>query len=211
MSPRFTGWPERAFEVLLQLDGDPPASVRERWRAEREGLVRRPMVDLCQDLADLDPAYEDFHVWHLHKDPWLWQHQYASFRLARRVGLGVRFDLDGLVVEGGWPRADPGQVERFRAAVRAEASGAALAEIVAVFEANGFTLTGDRMARPPRGWPVDHPRPELARHRTLMAVRPLGCDSWLHSSKPLDRVHEAFQQLRPLMSWLEEHLDPHRQ
>lgn len=121
------------------------------------------MRDLCEDLSDLDPIYGEFHVWHLHEAVWLWQHQYAVIQLSRRVQLGLLFDLDGLTLDAGWPRADPGQVDRYRAAVASTETGRELAKIVDGLREAGFVICGDEMKRPPRNWPVDHPRLQLAR------------------------------------------------
>jgi hypothetical protein len=60
---RFHGWPEQAYAVLLTLGGEPSRDTRERVRRQREEHVRRPMIDLLNDLADVDSWYEDFSVW----------------------------------------------------------------------------------------------------------------------------------------------------
>jgi hypothetical protein len=52
MGPRFRGWPEQAYAVLLQLSGEPARETRERVRHDREARVRQPMIDLLSDLAD---------------------------------------------------------------------------------------------------------------------------------------------------------------
>jgi len=49
--------------VLLELGGVPSRETRERVRHQREEHVRQPMIDLLNDLADVDPWYEDFAVW----------------------------------------------------------------------------------------------------------------------------------------------------
>jgi hypothetical protein len=59
----FEGWPRDAFDVLLRLEGEPSAEVRRECRRDREELVRRPMVELLNTVADADPEYEDFAVW----------------------------------------------------------------------------------------------------------------------------------------------------
>src|SRR5580698_2922821 len=41
MATQFHGWPEQAYDVLLELDGDPARETRERVRRERETLVRK--------------------------------------------------------------------------------------------------------------------------------------------------------------------------
>jgi len=36
----FEGWPRAAFDVLLQLEGEPSVEVRRRWQRDREELER---------------------------------------------------------------------------------------------------------------------------------------------------------------------------
>ncbi|MEQ7124157.1 DUF2461 family protein [Actinopolymorpha sp. B11F2] len=204
MSGRFNGWPEQAFDVLLKLEGDPPAAFRETLRKEREQLVRQPMIALLQDVADADPTYDDFSVWGFRIMLWPWQRQAARVLIERGVELGVIFDLDGLHVHGGGWYFGP-EREAFRAAVADDTSGSALVTIVEALRTRGYDITGDVMKRVPRGYPADHPRADLLRHRTLSAGRPLGCDGWLHTPEAVDRVLAAFEDLRPLMSWLADH------
>ncbi|GAB3432256.1 hypothetical protein GCM10027569_80730 [Flindersiella endophytica] len=201
----FTGWPTEAFDVLEQLEGDPPLPVRERVRKDRERLVRKPMVELVQAVADIDDAYGDHLVTHFRKTAWWWQHQCAIVRIDRCVEVGLRFDLDGLHVQGAWWYADPGQKERFRAAVADESSGPELARIVEALQTKGFEIDGDVMRRVPRGYPPDHPRELLLRHRSLLAKLPLGCDQWLHTPEAVHRVLATFEDLRPFLSWLADH------
>lgn len=207
MSRRFTGWPEQAFDVLLQLDGDPPAAVRERCRKDRERLVRAPMIALLQDIADADQAYDDFTVSGMGLPQYgRWQHQYATIRIARGVGIGLAFDLDGLRLRGTWWPADPGQLERFRTAIADESSGAELVEILHAFTNRHSTVTGDVMKRMPRGLSADHPRAELLRHRSVICKLPLGSDDWLHTPEAVDRVLTAAAELRPFAAWFAEHV-----
>jgi hypothetical protein len=200
---RFTGWPERAFDVLLQLDGDPPAAVRERNRKDRERLVRQPMIALLQDVADADEAYDDFSVWGYGNTAWWWQHQCGVVRTPGRLEFGLRFDLDGLDISGGWQHSE---VERFRAAVANDETGSELTRILDSLKDKGIEVSGDVMKRHPRGYPPGHLRDALLRHRSLQALLPLGCDDWLHTPAAVDRVLDAFAQLGPLMSWLDQHV-----
>jgi len=199
----FEGWPRDAFDVLLRLEGEPSAAVREDCRREREELVRRPMVELLDVVAGADPAYEDFSVWG-YGDVLLqaWQRQSAIVRLARNVELGIRFDLDGVEVGLAWWYAPSEQIERYRAAVADAGTGPRLVAILRRLEREGFVISGDLLKRPLRGYPVDHPRAELLRHRSVIASRALGCDDWVHSPAAADRVLAAFSQLRPLARWL---------
>jgi hypothetical protein len=189
--------------VLLQLEGVPSLEVREQCRQDREDLVRQPMVDLLTTLAEADPAYEDFAVWRYGGVSLeAWQRQGAIVRLARNIELGLGFDLDGLEVKVAWWYAPSDQIERYRAAVADPASGPRLVAIVRKLEREGFAISGDQLKRPLRGYPADHPRAQLLRHRSVIATRHLGCEEWIHTPAAADQVQAAFTQLRPLADWL---------
>lgn len=201
MATRFHGWPEQASTVLLELDGEPSRATRERVRRDREQHVRQPMIDLLNDLADADPWYEDFSVWRYASTAYWWQNQCAVVRVARQVEITFRFSLDGLKVTAAWWYAGPEQIALFRAAVAADESGRALADLVQSLEADGHEIGGDVMKRIPRGYPADHPRAGLLRHRSLTAAWELET-SEVRSLKP---VHCTCERLRPLLSWLAMH------
>lgn len=198
----FEGWPEQAFDVLLQLEGEPSEALREELRKDRENLVRQPMIDLLTEVAAADAAYEDFSVWSYATMVSMWQRQSAIVRIARCVEIGVSFDLDGLHVRGAWWYPDPGQVDRYRAAVAAASTGPELERIVRDLDRKGLEISGDQLKRGPRGYSPDHPRFELLRYRSLFALDHLGCEDWLHTPEPVDRTLASFTRLRPFLSWL---------
>ncbi|MEV6283973.1 DUF2461 family protein [Kribbella sp. NPDC051770] len=205
----FIGWPSAAFDVLLQLEGEPSADTRRACRRDREALVREPMIALLNVVADADPAYEDFSVWGYGEVILqAWQRQHAIVRMARNVELTVRFDLDGLTVALCWWYAPSPQIDRYRTAVAADGPGRRLVTILRSLERDGFTITGDQLKRPLRGSPPDHPRASLPRHKSLIASRPLGCEPWLHTPEAADHVLTAFTQLRPLTHWLQKNVAP---
>lgn len=200
---RFNGWPEQAFDILLQLEGDPTREERELLRKERERLVRQPMIALLQDIADADPAYDEFFVWGFGKMVWPWQRQAGVIRVAGAHEHGVTFDLDGLWVTGNWANR---KLPEFRAAVAADKTGKELERILKALRAKGYELSADIMQRTPRGFSSDHARDELLRHRSLSATKPLGCDDWLHTKEAVDHVLGGLAELRPLMRWLAAHV-----
>jgi Conserved hypothetical protein (DUF2461) len=199
---RFHGWPEDAYAVLLTLAGDPSRQTREGVRRRREAQVRQPMIDLLNDLADADPWYEDFAVWRYATTPFWWQNQCAVVRVARNIDYAFRFHLDGLRISACWWYGNPEQTASFRAAAAADASGAELADLVASLAADGHEITGDVMTRMPRGYPAGHPRADLLRHRSLIAVRELEPDT----VRDVEPVYRACERLRPLLDWLAEYL-----
>ena len=160
---RFRGWPEQAYAVLLELGGEPSRETRERLRRDREEHVRRPMIDLLNDLADADPWYEDFSVWRYATTAYWWQNQCAVVRVARNIEIGFRFNLDGLRIGAAWHYAGPEQIALFRAAAAADRSGRALEDLVSSLAADGHEILGDVMKRVPRGYPASHPRAGLLR------------------------------------------------
>lgn len=188
--------------MLLELGGEPPRETRERLRRQREQQIRQPMIDLLNDLADADPWYEDFSVWSYASTAWWWQNQCAVVRVARNIYIGFRFNLDGLRVTAAWRYADPEQIALFRAATAADESGRALDDLLAALSADGHEILGDVMKRVPRGYPADHPRADLLRHRSLSAARELESDGLCD----VEPVHRTCEQLRPLLGWLAEHV-----
>ncbi len=201
----FTGWPRAAFDVLTRLEGDPSPSERELVRPERESLVRAPMVELLRDLAERDEVYADYGVWRYATTAWWWQHQSAVIRIDRNVEIGIGFSLDGLRIQGAWWYGSPEQRERYRAAT-AGRPGGRLQRIVDRLRTQSYEITGDLMVRAPRGYPADHPRADLLRHRSLIAIRQLGVGAWLHDRRALDRLETTAGELRPLLEWLTDHV-----
>jgi hypothetical protein len=201
MGTRFRGWPEQAYEVLLELGGEPSWETRDRLRRQREKQVRQPMIDLLNDLADVDTWYEDFSVWRYASTAWWWQNQCAIVRVARNVEIGFRFHLDGLRISAAWRYAGSEQIARFRAAAAAEESGRTLEGLVSSLAADGHEILGDVMKRVPRGYPADHLRAGLLKHRSLIAARELESDTL----RDVEPIHRACERLRPLLEWLAEH------
>jgi uncharacterized protein (DUF2461 family) len=202
VATRFCGWPEQAYAVLLELGGEPSRETRERVRRPREKHVRQPMIDLLGDLADVDPWYEDFSVWRYASTAYWWQNQCAVVRVARNIEIGFCFNLDGLQIQAAWWYAGPEQIALFRAATAADDSGRTLEDLVSSLAADGHEILGDVMKRVPRGFPADHPRADLLKHRSLIAARELESDA----VPDLEPVYRACERLRPLLGWLAQHV-----
>ena len=188
--------------MLLELGGEPSRETRERVRRQREKQVRQPMIDLLNELADVDPWYEDFSVWRYASTAYWWQNQCAVVRVARNIEIGFCFNLDGLHIQAAWWYADAGQIALFRAAAAADDSGRALEDLVSSLAADGHEILGDVMKRVPRGYPADHPRAGLLKHRSLIAARELESEA----VRDVEPVYRACERLRPLLGWLAQHV-----
>ena len=63
-------------------------------------------------------------------------------------------------------------------------------------------LGGDTLRTAPRGWPRDHPRIELLRHRSLTALRWVEDADVVTTPRLVDEVRSGWRELRPLVEWL---------
>lgn len=206
----FEGFPPEAFSFYRRLEAD---NSRMFWDAHKEDyhrLVRDPVIALTDELeSEFGPAS----VFRPHRDtrfspdksPYK-THQGAFVEHAPGLGLYVEVSADGMLASGGFHSHAPDQVERYRRAVDATQSGAALAALVAGLGQDGLSIGGDRLKTRPRGVPEDHPRVELLRHRSLTASRDWPPGPPLHRRDALDLVRQTWRQLVPLCDWLREHV-----
>ena len=95
---------------------------------------------------------------------------------------------------------------RSATAVAHDRFGPQLEKILRALEKRGFEVGGDRLKTTPRGYDADHPRIELLRHRSLTVGHQLGFEPVIHTPELLDLVRADWQQLRPLVEWVAEHV-----
>jgi uncharacterized protein (DUF2461 family) len=200
----FTGFPDEAFAFFEAVAADPSWETVDARRALHERAVRLPMDELTKELA---PEFGAAKVYNLHRSPDLWSTQYAYVSLVDTIVLGVSVSLDGLAVEGGWLYSSSDQVERYRRAVAGPAGGELDRMLRALREA-GYELLGVTLTSAPRGYPRDHPRIDLLRHRSLVATRGLGRKPWLHTPEAAERVRAEWRRLLPFTDWLLPHVGP---
>jgi uncharacterized protein (TIGR02453 family) len=129
-------------------------------------------------------------------------HQGAIAGPVPGIGFYVQVDADGLLVGGGFHSHSGAQVDRYRAAVDADSTGAELAAIVRELDGAGFQLEGERLKTRPRGIAADHPRITLLRHKSLMELKHHGRPPWVATSAALDEVRAGWTALMPLNEWI---------
>jgi uncharacterized protein (TIGR02453 family) len=131
--------------------------------------------------------------------------------IAAHLGKGgyVQFSADGLGVGCGMYMMSSDQLERYRRAVDANRSGAALERLVARLEEQGIEVTGrQQLTTAPKGYPKDHPRIELLRNKGLHAWQEWPFGAWLATRTVVDRVTESLRATKPLMQWLNKEVGP---
>jgi uncharacterized protein (DUF2461 family) len=98
----------------------------------------------------------------------------------------------------------PDQLERFRAACADDRTGKALVRLVDKATAEGIDVSAhDVLKTAPKGYPKDHPRIELLRHKGLIYWKHWPAGSWLGTAKAKERVVGLLRAAKPLIKWLD--------
>ncbi len=202
----FRGWPIEAVEFYEGLEADNSKVYWQEHKAVYERQVKAPMEELLTELADefgegkLFRPYRDVRF-SADKTPY-------KTTCAATLGSGyVAFSADGLSVGSGLYMPEPAALTRFRAAVDADDTGAELAAIVADLHRAGYqTMAHEVLKTAPRGFPKDHPRIELLRHKGIAMMKSWPVGAWLGTRKAKDRVVTALRAAAPLNEWLNRHV-----
>jgi uncharacterized protein (DUF2461 family) len=102
---------------------------------------------------------------------------------------------------------EPGQLTRYRAAVAADGTGADLEVIIAELEKAGVEIHGhESLKSAPRGYPPDHPRIGLLRHKGLTTWQHWDPGPWLREPSAADKVTSFFRTSAAVCSWLTSHV-----
>ena len=179
----FRGWPIEAVEFYEGLEADNSKVYWQEHKAVYERQVKAPMEELLAELADefgegkLFRPYRDVRF-SADKTPY-------KTTCAATLGSGyVAFSADGLSVGSGLYMPEPAALTRFRAAVDADDTGAELAAIVADLHRAGYqTMAHEVLKTAPRGFPKDHPRIELLRHKGIAMMKSWPVGAWLGTRK----------------------------
>lgn len=202
----FPGIPHAAAAFYADLEQD---NSREFWARRRDDYqqhVRGPMETL---LAELEPDFGPAKVFRPHRDvrfaadksPYK-THQGGFVPVAEATGWYAEVSADGFRLGGGTYRMEPPALAAYRAAVDDEELGTGLERIVTGLRADGWQIGGETLRTAPRGWPREHGRIELLRHRALTALRWVDDVDVVTSARLVEEVRDGWEQLRPLVTWL---------
>jgi uncharacterized protein (TIGR02453 family) len=203
--PRFSGWPEDFQRFFIGLELDNSKRYFEANRRTYDESVRAPMVALMESLEDEHGPAKVFRAnrdIRFSKDKSPYKTNIAAHNGKAGVGGYLSLDKKGLTVAVGCYELTPAQLATYRKRVAAEASGAALASIVARLEKAGYKMGGEQLKRVPAGWPQDHPRARLLKHKLVYVYRDFGLQPWLGSAAARAKVVKVFVDAEPLSSWL---------
>jgi uncharacterized protein (TIGR02453 family) len=208
----FRGFPPEAFDFYERLEADNSKAFWDANKAIYQDCVKGPMEALCLELSDVGP----FHIFRPYTDQ-----RFAQGRPAYKTAQGavtqgeggtgyyLQVSAEGLMAGAGYYMMARDQLQRFRAAVDADATGREIAALVDDAVRSGYWVGAhDELKTAPRGYAKDHPRIALLRRSGLMAWRSWPVASWLHTRRAATKVRELWTGAAPLCRWLDAHVGP---
>jgi len=202
----FSGWPEEALEFYEGLAAD---NTKTYWTAQKavyEEKVLGPMTELLEELG---PEFGEPKVFRPYRDVRFSKDKspYKTHLGAMLGGRYIQLSADGLAAGDGMYGMAADQLDRYRSAVAADSSGGALEEIISVLRGLDIEVHGrDSLKSAPRGYPLDHSRIELLRHKGLVAWKEWPVEPWLGTPTARKVVAEFLAASRPLGQWLAQHV-----
>jgi uncharacterized protein (TIGR02453 family) len=199
----FRGWPAEALDFYEGLEAD---NSKTYWTAHRtfyDENVRGPMDAL---LVELEPEFGPGKVFRPYRDV-----RFSADKSPYKTHLGawlergsyVQLSAAGLAAGRGMWMMSPEQLDRYRRAVADERTGAELERIVAGMARKQIDVGGHGTLKTvPRGYPREHPRAQLLRHKGLTAWREWPVAAWLGTATAKRRIVEFLHDAQPLADWL---------
>ena len=204
----FSGWPEEALDFYDGLAADNSKTYWTANRAVYDELVLGPMAELVDELG---AEFGDTKVFRPYRDVRFSPDKTPyKTHIGAMVGSGyVQLSADGLAAGDGMYVMAPDQLDRYRRAVASDRAGPELEQVIAMVEKAGIGVSGrDTLKSAPRGYPADHPRIGLLRHKGLVAWQEWPAGAWLGTAEAKDRVVSFLRTTRPLSDWLAGQVGP---
>jgi uncharacterized protein (TIGR02453 family) len=200
----FKGWPAEALEFYDGLEADNSKAYWQDHKAVYDEMVKGPMDEL---LAELAPEFGPGKVFRPNRDV-RFSADKSPYKTAMGATVGeagyVQLTAKGLGAGRGMWIMAADQLERYRSAVAADATGDELVGIVDAIRAARIDVTGHhRLKTAPKGYPRDHPRIELLKNKGLIAWKDWPAGAWMGKRSAKDGVVEFLRTSRPLSGWLD--------
>lgn len=212
---RFDGFGAQAVAFWHELATDNTKAFFDAHRDTYEQDIRLPLEQLLAEVAE---EFGDGKVFRPNRDV-----RFSPDKSPYKLHAGAVISSDtgavyylhvsgeGLLAASGYHEMSRGQVRRFYAAVDDDAAGPELEALVAASRSGGGTVGGSALKTAPRGYPSDHPRVALLRHKGLTLSRAWPEHQWLHAREALRRVTSLWRDAADLNGWLARHVGPDRE
>jgi uncharacterized protein (TIGR02453 family) len=205
MTSGFRGWPEEFQRFFIGLELDNSKRYFEANRKTYEEAVKAPMVAL---MASLTEEYGPGKIFRPNRDIRFsndkspYKTNIAGYAAMGGRGGYLSLGARGLTVAAGRYELTKEQLIKYRKRVAAGATGQPLAAIVSKLEKAGYGIGGEALKRVPPGWPQNHPRARLLRHKILYIYKDFGLQPWLGSSAARKHIVKVWADAEPLNDWL---------
>ncbi|GIE91853.1 DUF2461 domain-containing protein [Actinoplanes regularis] len=205
----FHGWPAEALEFYEGLGADNSKTYWTKHLEFYETRVRGPMLEL---LAELEPEFGPGKIFRPYRDV-----RFSKDKSPYKTHLGawlegggyLQLSAEGLAAGSGYYQMDSGQLDRFRRAVANDVAGGRLLSVIAEMAKAGIGVVGrDTLKTAPRGYPKDHPRIELLRHKGLITWTEWEPAAWLGTAAAKTRIVGFLRGGLPLRHWLDDNVGP---
>src|SRR3954452_16119167 len=216
-TPSFTGYPPSAFAWFGGLEADNSKTWFAAHRATYDADVRGALESMLEELAD-ERGSGRAKLFRQHRDtrfsrdksPYKTRtYGVITDRADGLASLYAELSSGGLFVGTGYYMLAADQLERFRAAVDREAPGQELERVLADVHAAGIETWGVALKTAPRGFPRDHPRAELLRHKSLIGGRrlaPAPRGGGIARDAALAFARDTWATCPSMSRWLDEHV-----
>jgi uncharacterized protein (TIGR02453 family) len=204
----FEGFPDEGLVFYEGLEADNSKTYWTQHKAEYDAHVKAPLLALVEELATefgQAKVFRPFRDVRFSNDKTPYKTHQGAVVHADGMGTGawyVQVSAEGLMVSGGSWRLESDQIARYRRAVADDVQGPRLQAEIERLEAAGWSTEGERLTRVPSGFEKDHPRAELLKHKSVHGTRRWEPAEWLHDRRALDKVRDAWRDLRELNTWL---------
>lgn len=204
----FTGWPAEALEFYEGLEADNSKTYWTRNRSTYDECVLAPMAAL---MGELETQFGEWKIFRPYRDV-RFSADKTPYKTAigARIGAGyVQLSASGLAAGTGYYGMSSAQLDRYRRAVDDDLAGEQLAKVIATLTKKRIDVRGrDTLKTSPRGYPGDHPRVELLRHKGLVTWREWEVEPWLGTAAAKKRVVDFLRGSAPLVEWLDAKVGP---
>ncbi len=211
MEAGFRGFGPAVFEWFAGLEADNSreyfAATRERYEEDVRGGLEALLDDLRGDFGDELKLFRQQRDLRFTPDKSPYKTATYGILYDGRDGYYAQLSSAGLYAGTGGYMLAPDQLERMRAAIDDDRSGPALVRAVKGAEADGLDIEGETLKTAPRGYPRQHPRIELLRHRSLIAGRRKRPGKrGIPAAAAREHLASTWRAAQPINDWLSKHV-----
>ena len=212
----FAGFGPEAFAWFSGLEADNTKQWFTAHRDTYETAVRGAFEAMMDELAD--ELGGEVKVFRQHRDirfsadksPYKTRTYGVIFdRPEPAPSLYAQVAATGLFAGTGYYRLASDQLARFRDAIADDSTGPGLEQAVAAAEGAGVETYGEALKTAPRGYPRDHPRIALLRHKSLIGGSRLApAEDGIGRDAALGHARATWSACEPICVWLAANVGP---